>query len=142
MGRSSTTRSAPPTGQQTSQYFNWDAALRRVGTATRSALPRSLHPQRALGLAGEELPDELILGVEQLLRGTGLHDPALPQDRDVLRDPAGGHDVVGDHAVAAAVLLVDLLDELAEESGPDRVEAGVRLVEEHDLRVEHERARE
>src|SRR5437763_4761474 len=43
------------------------------------------HPQRASCLAGEELPDELVLGVEQLLGGPRLHDPPLPQDRDVLR---------------------------------------------------------
>src|SRR4051812_35902354 len=101
-----------------------------------------LHAQWAAGLARQELPHELVVRVEQLLGRPGLHDPALPQDRDVLRDPAGGHDVVRDHDVGAAVLLVDLLDQLAQERGANRVEAGVRLVEEHDLGVEHERASE
>ena len=52
------------------------------------------------------------------------------------------HDVVRDDDVGAAVLLVDLLDQLAEERGAHRVEARVGLVEEHDLRVEHQRPRE
>src|SRR3712207_7836004 len=46
------------------------------------------------------------------------------------------------HDVGAAVLLVDLLDELAQERGADGVEARVGLVEEHDVRVEDERAGE
>ena len=44
--------------------------------------------------------------------------------------------------VGAAVLLVDLLDQLAQQRGADRVQAGVGLVEEHDVGLEHERARE
>src|SRR3954467_8162606 len=103
----------------------------RSGASRASVLgtTRSLHPQRALGLAGEELPDELVVGVEQLLRRAGLDDPPLPEDCDVLGHPGARHDVGRDHDVAAAVLLVDLLDELAQESGADRVETRVRLVE-------------
>jgi hypothetical protein len=60
----------------------------------------------------------------------------------VLGHAARAHDVVGDDHVGAAVLLVDLLDELAQEGGAHRVQARVRLVEEHDVGVEHEGARE
>ena len=52
------------------------------------------------------------------------------------------HDVVRDHDVGPAVLGVDLLDQLAEQRRAHRVQAGVGLVEEHDVGVEHERARE
>src|SRR5215211_512996 len=103
---------------------------------------RLLHPERAARGAGEELPDEHVARVEQLLRGPRLDDAALPQHRDVLGHALRGHDVVRDDDVGAAVLLVDLLDQLAQQCGADRVEAGVRLVEEHDVRVEHERAGE
>src|SRR4051794_15850465 len=99
------------------------------------------HSQRATRLAGKELPHKLVVGVEQLRRGTGFDDPALPENRDVIRDATRGHDVVRDDDVAAAVLRVHFLDQLAEECGAHRVEARVRLVEENDLRVEHERAR-
>ena len=75
-------------------------------------------------------------------RGAGFDDPALPQHRDVLGDAARAHDVVRDHHVAAAVLGVDLLDQLAQQRRAHRVEARVGLVEQHDFRVEHERARE
>src|SRR4051794_30173026 len=103
---------------------------------------RLLHTEGASCLPGEELPHELVVRVEELLGRSGFDDPSLPEDRDVLRHAAGGHDVVGDHDVGTTVLLVDLLDELAEERGAYRVEPGVGLVEQDDLRVEHERARE
>src|SRR3954453_19227445 len=73
------------------------------------------HPERAARLAREELPHELVVRVEQLRGGAGLDDPALPQDRDVLRNASCRHDVVRYHDVGTAVLLMDLLDELAEE---------------------------
>src|SRR5215218_2468379 len=53
------------------------------------------HSERPARRAGEELPDEHVVRVEQLLGGPGLDDPALPQHGDVLRDALGGHDVVG-----------------------------------------------
>src|SRR5215217_4770729 len=102
--------------------------------------PGSLHPQGSLRRARQELADELVVRVEQLVGGAGLDDPPLPQHRDVLGDALGGHDVVRDHHVGAAVLLVHLLDELAQQRGADRVQAGVGLVEQHDVGVEHERA--
>src|SRR3954453_3494850 len=105
-------------------------------------LAQLLHPERALGLSGQELPHELVVGVEQLARRPRLDDPALPEDRDVVRDPPRGHDVVGDHAVGAAVLLVHLHDQLAQQSGAHGVEAGVRLVEEHNVGIQPQRARE
>src|SRR4051812_23614106 len=118
------------------------ASGRCVTVRARRLRLTSLHPERAARLAREELPHELVVRVEQLLRRTGLDDPALPQDRDVLGHAARGHDVVRDHDVGAAVLLVDLLDQLAQERGAHRIEPRVGLVEEHDLGVEHERARE
>src|SRR5215213_10139134 len=64
-----------------------------------------LHSERPLGLTGQELPHELVVGVEQLARRAGLDDAALPQDRDEVRHAPRRHDVVRDHAVGAAVLL-------------------------------------
>src|SRR4051812_12523741 len=104
-----------------------------------SARSPLLHAQGTLGLTGEELADERVLGVEELLGGAGLDDPALPQHRDVLGHAPGARDVVGDDDVGAPVLLVDLLDELAQEGGADGVEPGVGLVEEDDVGVEDER---
>src|SRR5581483_12350135 len=75
----------------------------------------SIHRERALGLRVEELGDELVVGVEQLVRRARLDDPALPQDGDEVRDAARRAEVVADHQVAAAVLLVDLADQLAEQ---------------------------
>ena len=68
-----------------------------------------------------------------------LHDPALPEDRDVVGDAAPDMMSWVMTHVGAAVLGVDLLDQLAQERGAHRIEAGVGLVEEHDVRVEHER---
>src|SRR4051812_2597484 len=105
-------------------------------------LAQLLHPERALGLSGQELPDELVVGVEQLTGRPRLHDPALPEDRDVVRDPPRRHDVVRDDAVGPAVLLVDLHDQLAQQCGAHGVQARVGLVEQHDVGVQHQRARE
>src|SRR3954471_5381152 len=112
------------------------------GYVLSPCLAGSLHAKRTLRLAGEELTHERIVRVEQLVRGPGLDDAALPQDGDVLRDAPRAHDVVGDDDVGAAVLLVDLLDELAQERGAHGIEARVGLVEEHDVGVKHERAGE
>src|SRR5688500_10629832 len=98
--------------------------------------PGSLHPQGSLRCAGQEPADELVVEVEQLVGRAGLVDPALPEHRDVLGHAPGRHAVVGDDHVGAAVLLVDLLDQLAQQRGADRVEAGVGLVEQHDVGVE------
>src|SRR5206468_2151556 len=57
---------------------------------------RSLHAEGALGVAGEELAHEGVVGVEELLGRAGLDDAALPEHGDVLGDPPRGHDVVGD----------------------------------------------
>src|SRR3954451_9736546 len=113
-----------------------------MATDARASVTRLLHAQRTLRGPGQELVDELVVGVEELFGRPGLDDPALPQHGDVLGDALGGHDVVRDHDVGAAVLLVDLLDQLAQQRGADGVQAGVGLVEEHDVGVEHERARE
>ena len=72
----------------------------------------------------------------------GFDDSALPQDGDVLGHPARAADVVGDHHVAATVLGVDLLDQLAQQRRAHRVKARVGLVEQHDFRFEHQRPRE
>src|SRR5947207_13913503 len=62
-----------------------------------------VHRERAHGLGVEELGDELVVGVEQLVGGTRLHDPALPQHRDEVGDAARGAEIVADHEVTAAV---------------------------------------
>src|SRR5215207_861286 len=92
------------------------------GQAVRAG-PGSLHPQGSLRRARQELADELVVGVEQLVGGTGLDNAALPEHRDVLGHALGRHDVVRDHHVGAAVLLVHLLDQLAQERGADGVQS-------------------
>src|SRR5512142_2529862 len=110
-----------------------DSAMIATTATTASNAPRtapraivisaSLHPERAVGLPREELPHERVLGVEQLLRRTRLDDPAAPQHGDELGHAPRAHDVVRDDDVGAAVLLVDLLDQLAQQRGANRVQA-------------------
>src|SRR6185437_9715161 len=78
----------------------------------------------------------------QLGGRAGLDDAPAPEDGDVLGDAPGGHDVVGDDDVGAAVLFVNLFDQFAQKGGAHGIEAGVGLVEEDDLWVEYERAGE
>src|SRR5438874_1906294 len=73
------------------------------------------HPERALFGAGEELADEGIRRREHVVAAARLDDPALPEDTDVFAELARGVDVVRDHDVGAAVLLVHLHDELAQQ---------------------------
>ena len=61
-----------------------------------------------------------------------MYSPILPSRGDVV-----GHDDVG-----AAVDRVHLLDQLAQQRGAHRVQPRVGLVEDHDVRVHHERPRE
>src|SRR3954451_12709367 len=91
------------------------------------AVPGLIHRQGALGLRVQELRDELVVGVEELVGGARLDDPPLPEHRDEDGDPARRAEVVADDEIAAAVLLVHLADQLAEESRPHRVEARVGL---------------
>src|SRR5215218_1394247 len=102
-----------------------------AGRATR----RSLHAERTHGLTREELAYERVLGPEHLVAAAGLDDAALPEHRDVLADPARARDVVRDHDVRAAVLGVDLADELTQQRCTDGIEARVGLVEHDDLRL-------
>src|SRR5665809_169760 len=120
----------------------WWAKARPEDALRRRFAGALFHAEGAEGLSREKLPHELIVRVEQLGGGARLHDAPLPEHGDEVRDPAGAHDVVRDHDVGAAVLVVDLLDQLAQERRAHGIEAGVRLVEEHDARVEDERPRE
>src|SRR4051794_23318759 len=133
----------PPAGAMgpgtTTLFRNAYLDQHREESERRSVL---VHRERTLDVGVQELADELVLRVEQLLLRARLDDLALPEDGDEVGDPARGAEVVADHQVAAAVLLVDLADQLAEQRGPHRVEAGVRLVEHDDRRVEDERTGE
>src|SRR3954453_21999434 len=134
--------SCPSPRSRNSQAAKRTTMTTPTATDARASVTRSLHAQRTLRGPGQELVDELVLGVEELFGRPGLDDPALPQPGDVLGAALGGHDVVRDHDVGAAVLLVDLLDQLAQQRGANGIQAGVGLVEEHDVGVEHERPRE
>src|SRR3954451_24666714 len=131
--------SCPPPRSRNSHAANRTTITAPMATDARASVTRLLHAQRTLRGPGQEVVDELVVGVEKLFGRAGLDDPALPQHGAVLGDALGQHDVVRDHDVGAAVLLVDLLDQLAQQRSADRVQAGVRLVEQHDVRVEHQR---
>src|SRR5262245_42254937 len=99
--------SCPSSWKNSSQMTSAAMSATPSRTRERASVKPSLHAQGPLRCPGQELADELVVGVEQLLGRAGLDDPALPQHGDVLRDALGGHDVVRDHDVGAAVLLVD-----------------------------------
>ncbi len=65
-----------------------------------------------------------------------------PQHGDVFADLTRRGDVVRDDDVRAFVDRVHLLDQVAQQRRADRVQARVGLVEDHDVRLHHERARE
>src|SRR6187549_3288524 len=57
------------------------------GSRAREGRKKLFHAQRPLGFTGQELAYELVVRVEQLAGRPGLHDSALPEDRDVVGDP-------------------------------------------------------
>src|SRR5882757_9843451 len=98
-----------------------------------------VHAEGPGRLTGQELPDERVLGGERLLGVAVVHDLALPDQPHMVADLARGPDVVRDQQVRALVLAVHVQNQIVEQAGPHRVQTGVRLVEEHDRRVHHQR---
>jgi hypothetical protein len=93
-------------------------------------------------LGVQELPHHRLFGAQQHLAGAEHGEVAVVEQADVVGDRARGVDVVGDDEERRAGVLAEIDDQLVEERRADRVEAGVGLVEQHDLRVEHERSGE
>ncbi len=131
-----------PEHERDGEHERAPAERRRRRERRRSGAAAHSIPSGPADCAGEELAHERVLGCEQLFSGAGFDDPPLPQHRDVLGHAPRAHDVVRDHHVAAAVLGVDFLDQLAQQRRAHRVKAGVGLVEQDDVGFEHERARE
>ena len=98
------------------------------------------HADRADALGVEELADDRLLGGEQHLARAEHREVPVVEQADVVGHRAGGVDVVGDDQERRVDLGVQVDDQLVQERRTHRVEAGVRLVEEHDLGVEHQRA--
>ena len=98
------------------------------------------HADRPDALGVEELAHDRLLGAEQLLARAEHRQVAVVEQADVVGHRAGRVDVVGDDEEGRVDLRVEVDDELVEERRAHRVEAGVGLVEEHDLGVEHEGA--
>ena len=96
------------------------------------------HADRADPLGVEELAHHRLLGAQQHLAGPEHRQVPVVEQPDVVGHRAGGVDVVGDDQERGVDLGVQVDDELVEERRTHRVEAGVGLVEEHDLRVEHQ----
>src|SRR4051812_48051996 len=97
------------------------------------------HPDRSLAPSVEELPDDRLLAGEQLLAGAEHRQLAAEEQAEVVRHRAGRADVVGDDQEGRVDLRVQVDDQLVEVGHAHRVEAGVRLVEQDDLGVEHQR---
>src|SRR5437764_2708946 len=100
------------------------------------------HAKRALDGALDELLGKGVARLLQFLLGTLVDDLATVKENDVVADVYVGFDVVTDHYAGRLICLMDILDQVAEQRGAHRVQAGVRLIEEQDLGLEHEGARE
>src|SRR6202034_2194367 len=95
-------------------------------------------PDRPDAAAVEELPHHrLVAGQQHLARAE--HDQlAAEQHAHVIRHRAGDVDVVRHDEDGGIDLSVDVHDQLAQVGGTDRVQTGVGLVAQDDLRVEHQ----
>src|SRR5207253_10065956 len=97
------------------------------------------HAEGAFDGALDELLGERLRRLLQLLFGALVDDLPTVQQDDVIADVEARFDVVADHDAGRVVLPLDLLDQIAEQGGPHRVEARVGLIEEQQLRLQHAR---
>src|SRR3954451_16567566 len=96
------------------------------------------HADGALAPAVEELADHGLLRRQQLLARAEHHQVAAEQQSQVVGDRPCRPDVVGHDEEGRVDLGVEVDDELVEVGDADRVQPGVRLVEQDDLGVEHQ----
>ena len=108
------------------------AEPRRKGQSAAATAGRRFGP----GLAAEGLPEAGVgaVGVDQVLVGADLDDPALVHDHDLVGGDGGG-EAVGDHQRGAAG--GDHAHGLVDLGLAGEVEVGGGLVEQQDRRVDH-----
>jgi hypothetical protein len=73
-------------------------------------------------------------------RGAGEHDPAIGDDHGLVGDRQGLVHVMGDDDAGQAKAVVEALDQAHDHPAGDRVQAGQRLVVDHQRRVQGQRA--
>src|SRR5690606_36908616 len=98
------------------------------------------HADRAFTATVEELLHDRFGRGEQHFPGTEHHEVAAEEHTDVVRHGAGGVDVVGDDQEGGVDLRVQVDDQLVQVGRADRVQTGVRFVEQDDLGVQHQRS--
>ena len=94
-----------------------------------------LHLDRSFGAAMDELVDMGVVGAVDLVDRALPDQLALIKHGDAVADLAGGRHVVGDRDRGGAEIADAFHDQVVDDVGHDRVEAGGRLVEEDDLRL-------
>src|SRR5215813_7516198 len=107
--------------------------------------PLSARAGGRLGLAQEELSDVRVFGVISEVGGRALRDDRLParvEHDAAVRDGVNARKLVRDDHERDAEAPRERADRRVEPRGGDRVEAGRRLVEKEDARVERESARD
>jgi hypothetical protein len=83
-----------------------------------------------------------MLGREHGLDRAGGDHAALRQHGDAIADRVQAVEVMGDHEHAQSQRALQRADQFVELGGADRIEAGRRFVEENDVGIERERARQ
>ena len=96
------------------------------------------HADGADAATVEELPDDRLVAGQQHLTRAEHHQVLAEQHADVVGHGPGDVDVVRDDQDRGVDLRVDVDQQLAQVRGADRVQTGVGLVAEDDLRVEHQ----
>src|SRR5262245_9181597 len=88
----------------------------------------------------EECPHLRHLALANLVERSLHEDPSFVDHRDPVGDVEGAADVMGHHDRGHVPLLLEAADQLADRVRRERVEAGRRLVVDHDLGLERDRA--
>src|SRR5215469_15514284 len=101
-----------------------------------------VHPERPLHRSLQELAGELIPGLPHLRLGALFDHVASVQEDDIVSDFENRLDVVTDDDRTAVMPLLNFLDQLAEERGPNWIEARIGLITQQDVRLENQGPRE
>src|SRR5260370_1103539 len=123
-------------------FLTDEASLRARHVRLFASIRADLHLDRAGGAAVDELVDIGIAGIVDLRLGAVPDDFSVIDHGDPVGDLARRDHVVGDRYSRGAELLDAFHDELVDDVGHDRVEPARRLVEEDDLRLGGDGARQ
>src|SRR5260370_10323900 len=118
-----------------------NTAPARISSATKMKTPNRNTPDILRSLS-QELNDERVLALLQILEGSFHADGSFVDQNHPIRKGFRAVDVMGHHNGSHLAIFLQLRNQFPDFPGCDRVQAGRRLIEEQDVGIHCERARQ